>query len=104
MVEQGQQFVFDDNAATGPQAIDPESETAWRHGVLVFQATPLGEVMDVLARNAGWNVMVSNTAKRIPVTAMFSLSRIAEAPETIAQTLPVRLTHLPGGVIIIRAR
>ncbi|MDF3906305.1 FecR domain-containing protein [Paracoccus sp. AS002] len=84
VVEQGQQFALGDGATAGPRAVDSEAETAWRHGVLVFRATPLGEVIDVLARNAGWNVMLSDTAKRIPVTAMFSLSRLDEAPETIA--------------------
>ncbi|BAQ69511.1 FecR protein [Rhodovulum sulfidophilum] len=87
-----------------PQAVDPELATAWRHDRLIFAAAPLGEVMDVLGRNAGWTVMLSRAAARIPVTAMFSLSRLEEAPETIARTLPVQLSRLPGGVIVIRAR
>lgn len=34
----------------------------------------------------------------------YGLSRISDAPDIIAQTLPVRLTRLPGGVIVIREK
>ncbi|WP_414896614.1 FecR family protein [Rhodovulum sp. YEN HP10] len=106
-VEEGQMLDLGQNGRgprPRPQPVDPGIATAWRHDRLVFAAAPLGEVMDVLGRNAGWTVMLSRAAAGIPVTAMFSLSRLEEAPETIARTLPVRLSRLPGGVLVIRAR
>ncbi|NPD17753.1 DUF4880 domain-containing protein [Xinfangfangia sp. D13-10-4-6] len=104
VVEEGHKLAIGGSLATNAQPVDIDTETAWRQGILVFEATPLGEVMDVLGRNAGWNVMISDAARRIPVTAIFKLSRISDAPETIARTLPVRLSRLPGGVIIIRTK
>lgn len=103
VVEEGHRLVLGGSLATHAQAVDTDTETAWRQGTLVFEAVPLGEVMDVLGRNAGWRVMISDRARRIPVTAMFKLSRLSDAPETIARTLPVRLSRLPGGVLVIRA-
>ena len=104
VVEQGQKLEIGPAQTALLQTVDIETETAWRQGVLVFASTPLGEVMDVLGRNAGWTPIVSKAASQIPVTAMFNLSRLSDADERIAQTLPVRLSRLPGGVIVIRAK
>lgn len=104
VVEEGQKLEIGGSHVPSPQTVDTDAETSWRDGVLVFESTPLGEVMEVLGRNAGWNVIISEAARRIPVTAMFNLSRLSDAPDTIAQTLPVHLSRLPGSVIIVRAK
>lgn len=104
VVGQGQQLAIGAEGRPHLTTVDPETQISWRQGLLVFEAAPLREVMDVLARNAGWTVMMSDAAGRIPVTAMFSLPRLSEAPQTLAETLPLRLSRLPGDVIIIRAK
>ncbi|MEH6776160.1 MAG: FecR domain-containing protein [Cereibacter changlensis] len=99
----GQRLSYDAVGLHGTEPADAESATAWLRGVLVFEAAPLGEVMDVLARNAGWRVMISEAARRVPVTAIFNLAQLDQAPEILARTLPVRVTRAPGGIVILHA-
>lgn len=100
----GQGLAYGPDGHAGIRAIAPDQATAWRQGVYVFRGAPLAEVMDVLARNAGWTVVITEPARSLPVTAMFNLAQLDEAPGTIARTLPVRVTRLAGGIILLRLR
>lgn len=104
IVSAGQGLVYGPAGHSGIHAIAPDQATAWRQGVYVFRAAPLAEVMDVLGRNAGWTVMITEPARPLPVTAMFNLAQLDRAPETIARTLPVRVTRLAGGLIVLSLR
>lgn len=104
IVSAGQGLVYGPEGQAEIHTIAPDQATAWRQGVYVFRAAPLSEVMDVLARNAGWTVVITEPARHLPVTAMFNLAHLERAPETIARTLPVRVTRLPGSIILLRLR
>lgn len=104
VVAVGEGLDYGPEGHSGVRAIDPDQATSWRQGVYAFRAAPLGEVMDVLARNAGWTVIMTGAARQLPVTAMFDLTQLERVPETIARTLPVRVTRLPGAVVVMRLR
>ncbi|MDP3339323.1 FecR domain-containing protein [Frigidibacter sp.] len=104
VVSAGQRLVYGPAGPGTVQTIPTDQATSWRQGAFVFQGATLGEVMDVLGRNAGWTVVITEPARRLPVTAMFHQAQLDQAPETIARTLPVRVTRLPGDIVVLRLR
>ncbi|RWR26619.1 FecR family protein [Sinirhodobacter populi] len=89
----------------GPQAPVPASpeRLAWREGRVMFRDTRLGEVVSELSRYYDGTIIVAgDRISRIVVTGNYRLDRIEGAIRTLADAAGVRMTRLPGGVIILR--
>jgi transmembrane sensor len=95
-LQRGQQISYTPSGAVGPmQVIDINSYSAWRQGKLVFRARPLREVLDELGRYQPARLTV--TAPGIldtQVSGVFPTDNLPQAMQTIAATLPVRLTQI----------
>lgn len=83
-----------DGAAGSVQVVDIDTYSAWREGKLVFQARPLREVLDELGRYQSARLTVT-TPKVLDtkVSGIFSIGDLPQAMQTIAATLPVRITR-----------
>ena len=88
---------------TAAAAVDIASVSAWRRDRLFFQEAPLGEVVADLDRyRRGRIVILDDRLRALPVTGLFLAAGADAALQTIEATLPVRLTRLPGGLVVIR--
>lgn len=80
---------------TPVRSIDIDTYSAWREGRLVFRAQPLREVLEELGRYHRASVTV--TAPGVldtKVSGIFPTDDLPQAMQTIAATLPIRLTRL----------
>lgn len=86
------------------QQVDVQRALAWRHGRLVFDRTPLTEVLAEIERyRAGRIVVMDDAVRNIPVTGAFSTTRHDQALETIEHSLPVRLVRISDLLILVFA-
>lgn len=86
-----------------PRPSDAAAVLAWRRDRLFFQDAPLGEVVADLGRYRRGHVLIlGDDLRRLPVTGFFHTSQSDSALQTIATTLPVRVTSFTDRLIIIR--
>lgn len=93
----------------GPNGVVQESQAnlrlvqAWRRDRLVFQEATLREVVAELGRYRAEPILITDDrVAALSVTAVFDTTRTDEALQTIAATLPVRVTHVGGLLTLIR--
>ncbi len=83
-------------------AVDPAVVTAWQNGVLVFNMTPLAEVIEELNRyRTGRIILLNATVAENPVNGRFRIDQPAEALIQIEQAFGVRARTLPGGFVVL---
>lgn len=97
-----QQLVYSQAAFGEPVLIDPELVTAWRNGRLIFQQTPLSDVVREVNRYREGRVVIANSAVgRRPVNGIFFTDRIEDAIGQIQQITGARASRLPGNVVVL---
>ncbi len=102
VVQQGQQVRYGARRLGAAQDADLGQVEAWRRDRLIFQETPLGEVIADLERYRGGRIVVTDSRLRaIPVTAVFDTRQADAALDTIASALPIRLHRLTGLLVIL---
>jgi transmembrane sensor len=94
-LRRGQQISYSANGEVGPlQVVDIDAYTAWREGKLVFRARPLREVLEELGRYQPAHLTVTAPGMLdTQVSGVFPTDNLPQAMQTIAATLPVRLTR-----------
>ncbi|MEA3390682.1 MAG: DUF4880 domain-containing protein [Pseudomonadota bacterium] len=76
--------------------------TAWRNGLLVFEGTPLSEVVRQINRYRSGDIVLTNAAiGDRPVNAVLHTAQIDNAVSQIQQLLNLEIRRLPGGVILM---
>jgi transmembrane sensor len=86
-----------------PGIVDTNDVTAWRHGEIVFDSRPLGEVAAELGRyRRGTVVFTDASLKDLPVTGVFSTTDAESFFAALELTLPVHVTQLPLVTLIRR--
>lgn len=78
--------------------------TAWRHGRLVFDNTPLADVAGRLSRYRGDKVVIGSPAiAGLRVSGSFDLRNRTELLRAIELTLPVTVRKMNGEVVLMPA-
>lgn len=94
-----------ESAALGPDGLhkapaDPDA-LAWRQGQMVVSGQPLAEVVRALARyHKGRVLLLNGAAAGRPVSGVFDVTDADHALDLLAGSLGLRLTHLPGLVVL----
>lgn len=102
-VPQGQGLRYGSRWLSQPQDIDVNAATAWRRGRLVFNAKPLGEVVDELGRYHTGIILIRDAELRdLPVTGIVGTADTAAQLQLLEQSLPVRIRKLPWLTLIER--
>ena len=82
--------------------ISATAATAWRDGLLVFEGTPLWEVVRQINQyRSGDIVLTSSAIGHRPVNAVLHTRQIDNAVSQIQQLLNLEVRRLPGGVILM---
>lgn len=83
--------------------VDAGRALAWRDGRVSFDAMPLGKVVAELGRYYRGRVfVVSSRAERLVVSGNYRLDNIEGAFRSLADVAGIKMTRIPGGVIILR--
>lgn len=97
-----QQLVYSDTEFGRPVLIEPNMVTAWKNGRLIFQQTPLSEVVREVNRyRKGQVVIASSSVGRRPVNGIFFTDRIEDAVGQIQQITGAHASRLPGNVVVL---
>lgn len=103
VVQAGQRLTYDEQGVSAAQPIDAASATAWRRDRLVFDARPLGEVLDELGRYHSGIIWVRDPALRnLPVTGLFDTRNLDAQLALLQQSLPLRVRKLPWLTVLER--
>lgn len=85
------------------ETTDPGISTSWRQGFLVFEGTPLPEVIRQINRYRSSDIILANKAlSNRKVDAVLHIANIDEAINQLQQSFALHVQRLPGGVIVIR--
>lgn len=97
-----QQARYDDNSVSGIAAVEPHGVSAWRSGELVFDNTPLFEVIEEINRYRPGRVALMNTKLRNkPVVGSFYIASLDHALIQLQHTFDLQARQLPGGLLIL---
>ncbi|MCG2841293.1 FecR domain-containing protein [Sandaracinobacter sp. RS1-74] len=85
-------------------AAQPAARLAsWRKGELLFDKQPVQDAIAEIARYRRAPVWtIGDLGNADPVSGLFLIERPDEALETVVQMRGLRMTTLPGGIVIIR--
>lgn len=102
-VQEGQGLQYGRQWLSQPQPVDLNAATAWRRGRLVFNARPLGEVVEELGRYHRGLILIRDADLRgLPVTGIVGTGDTAAQLQLLQQSLPVRIRQLPWLTLIER--
>lgn len=102
-VHEGQGVQYGSRWLSRPYAVDVNAAMAWRRGRLVFNAKPLGEVVEELGRYHQSLILIRDADLReLPVTGIVGTGDTAAQLQLLERSLPVRIRQLPWLTLIER--
>lgn len=88
-----------------PQVIETALPGAWRDGRLIYEKAKLSVVISDADRYYDGNIIIDTIdLKDLPVSAAFRTDQINEMMDTLSAVLPISVTRLSNGDIILRRR
>lgn len=100
-VHAGEQVAWLGGRLQSLQPLDAARALAWQRGRLVFRDRPLPEVFEELQRQQTQQVLFLDAAAReLKVTGVFALNDPKAVLRAIETALPVKLTRLPGVLLV----
>ncbi|MCK9917091.1 FecR domain-containing protein [Microbacteriaceae bacterium K1510] len=98
----GRQVVYSAGGLDQATAVDPAMVTAWKDGIIIFDSTPVLEVVAEVNRYRHGKVILTNAALgRERFNARFRIENIERVVGQIAQVFNVRARTLPGGITLL---
>ncbi|WP_445372145.1 FecR family protein [Methylomonas sp. HW2-6] len=99
-----QQLGFAGDRLEPVAAVNPQRAGAWRQRRMVFQDQKLAEVIAELERyRPGKILIVDRRIADLPLTGVFDIGDTDQALQTIAQTLPVKVTTFGDALVLLSA-
>lgn len=100
-VQAGEQITWLAGRLQPLQPLDAARALAWQRGRLVFRDRPLTEVFEELERQQAQRVLfLDGQARELKVTGVFALNDPQAVLRAIETALPVKLTRLPGVLLV----
>ncbi|WP_238871667.1 FecR family protein [Halopseudomonas maritima] len=94
----GQQVRVHNGQFDKPTQVDAQSLTGWVEGRLVFDRTPLAEVLDTLKRQQNTIVRLNDPAlAQLPVSGIFERANLSALPALLPKILPLELHTAADG-------
>lgn len=97
-----QQTVYTAASIGGIASVNPQDAAAWRKGELVFNRTPLAQVVEEINRyRPGRIVLLASAGPERPVVGRFPITILDEALLQIQHAFGLRARRLPAGVLVL---
>lgn len=101
-LQAGQQVRYDQRRLGEIAGVRADAVSAWRHGELMFDGTPLEDVIDEINRYRPGRVVLMNTAVRHqPVTGSFYLASLDQALNQLQHTFGLQAKSLAAGLFLL---
>jgi transmembrane sensor len=101
-LERGQQVPCNSRGFGTIATIDPDVEAAWQRGIVIFQATPLAEVVEEINRyRSGRIVLINPALAQRPVSGRFRIDQLDDILARLEQAFGARVRLLPGGIALL---
>lgn len=98
----GRQVVYSEQGIGAPVAVDSAVATAWKDGIVIFDATPIAEVIAEVNRYRRGRIVLTNAALgRERFNARFRIENIDRVVNQIEQVFGAHATVLPGGLTLL---
>jgi len=102
LLQANQQTIYNNESISGIAGVDAVDASAWRKGELVFNQTPLAQVVDEINRYRPGRVVLLATAGRDrPVVGRFRIAILDEALLQIQHAFGLNARLLPAGVLVL---
>lgn len=82
--------------------MDQSRIAAWRRGIIVIDSLPVADAIADVARYRQGYTWVIGTGNSAPVSGIFKTDAPDEALTMLTQMAGLKVTRLPGGVVIVR--
>jgi len=97
-----QQVIYSDKGVGSAITVDPALVTAWQEGLVIFQSTPVAEVVAEVNRYRSGRIILTNgTLGRRLFNARLRIANIDRVVGQIEQAFGARATTLPGGIVLL---
>lgn len=104
-LSKGQQAFYSENGLSAASLADEKTVTAWRSGKLVFDGTPLADVVRELSRYHERRIVIADPALSVlKVSGVFNANNLDGLLRVIPQVLPVQVENANGTVILSALR
>lgn len=98
----GQQVVFSPAGMGRSVAVDAAAISAWQNGIIIFQSTPISDVVEEVNRyRPGRIILTSNALGRRLFNARLRIENLGRVVGQIEQAFGARVTELPGGIVLL---
>lgn len=83
-------------------AIDAESASNWRRGVVVFRGTPLADAVEEINRyRRGRIVITSSALAKKQISGRFKIDEMANVLARLQEAFGAQVRALPGGIVLL---
>lgn len=104
-LSKGQQAFYSENGLSAISPADEKTVTAWRSGKLVFDGTPLADVVRELNRYHDRRIVIADPALSVlKVSGVFNANNLDGLLRVIPQVLPVQVENANGTVTLSALR
>lgn len=101
-IQAGEQLALAQSGEAIRIKVDPAKATAWRQGLLIFEGTPLADVVEQInLYRPGRIILTDGALGHRSVNGVFHTDRIENTVAQIQQALGLHVRHLPGGVLLL---
>jgi len=98
----GQQVIFSPAGMGRSVAVDAAAVSAWQSGIIIFQSTPVSDVVAEVNRyRPGRIILTNNELGRRLFNARLRIENIGRVMGQIEQAFGARVTTLPGGIVLL---
>jgi transmembrane sensor len=98
----GQQVNYSDQGMGQPVRVDPALVTAWQDGIVVFESTPVTDVIAEVNRYRPGKIILTNKelGRRL-FDARLRIENIGNVVRQIELAFGAKTTELPGGIVLL---
>ncbi|MYJ76141.1 MAG: DUF4974 domain-containing protein [Gammaproteobacteria bacterium] len=86
---------------TDIETVDAFAATAWREGKLIFDGTPLREVIEEIARHSPVEIIVSDDVPDHPITGLIHIRSTDAMLRFVSSAVPVTAVRTSAEVIVL---
>ncbi|MCA1454173.1 FecR domain-containing protein [Bradyrhizobium sp. BRP22] len=98
----GQQIAYSSERVGQVVTVDPATVSAWRDGIVIFQSTPIDEVIAEVNRyRPGRIILMNKDLGRRLFNARLRIENIGRVVSLIEEVFGARATALPGGILLL---
>jgi transmembrane sensor len=102
LLHANQQVSYSDREIGAVATVDPEIVTAWRKGLLIFEAAPLADVIAEINRyRPGRIVLLNDDLGRRRLTARLKTAETDVIVDQIERIFAAKVRRLPGGIVLL---